>query len=155
MYTSFYGFTTEPFQNTPDLDFLFLSPNHKEALACIEYGIRQRKGFIAITGEVGVGKTIILRSYLTKVDANKQKTIYVLNPRVSFDSLLTTILKELGAEPAAGSASQKLNQLHEVLIAEYRNDHTVVLILDEVQNMPIETLESIPMLSNLETATEK
>ena len=155
MYSGFYGFTTEPFQNTPDLDFLFLSPNHKEALACIEYGIRQRKGFIAITGEAGVGKTIILRSYLTKVDANKQKTIYILNPRVSFDSLLTTILKELSAEPVAGPATQKLNQLHEVLIAEYRNDHTVVLIIDEAQNIPIETLESIRMLSNLETATEK
>src|SRR6478609_2927332 len=155
MYARFYGFTTEPFQNTPDLDFLFLSPNHKEALASIEYGIRQRKGFIAITGEVGVGKTIILRSYLTKVDANKQKTIYILNPRVSFDSVLTTILKELSAEPVAGPATQKLNQLHEALIAEYRNDHTVVLLIDEAQNIPIETLESIRMLSNLETATEK
>jgi len=155
MYARFYGFTTEPFQNTPDLDFLFLSPNHKEALASIEYGIRQRKGFIAITGEVGVGKTIILRSYLTKVDANKQKTIYILNPRVSFDSVLTTILKELSAEPVAGPATQKLNQLHEVLIAEYRNDHTVVLIIDEAQNIPIETMESIRMLSDLETAKEK
>jgi general secretion pathway protein A len=155
MYSRFYGFTTEPFQNTPDLDFLFLSPNHKEALACIEYGIRQRKGFIAITGEAGVGKTIILRSYLTKVDAQKQKTIYILNPRVSFDSVLTTILKELSAEPVAGPATQKLNQLHEVLIAEYRNDRTVVLIIDEAQNMPIETLESIRLLLNLETAKEK
>ena len=155
MYSRFYGFTTEPFQNTPDLDFLFLSPNHKEALACIEYGIQQRKGFIALTGEAGVGKTIILRSYLTKVDAQKQKTIYVLNPKLTFDSLLTTILKELSAEPVAGIAAQKLNQLHEVLIAEYRNDHTVVLIIDEAQHIPIETLESIRMLSNMETATEK
>ena len=155
MYSRFYGFTTEPFQNTPDLDFLFLSPNHKEALACIEYGIQQRKGFIAVTGEAGVGKTIILRSYLTKVDAQKQKTIYVLNPKLTFDSLLTTILKELSAEPVAGIAAQKLNQLHEVLIAEYRNDHTVVLIIDEAQHIPIETLESIRMLSNMETATEK
>ena len=155
MYSRFYGFITEPFQNTPDLDFLFLSTNHKEALACIEYGIRQRKGFIAITGEAGVGKTIILRSYLTKVDAQKQKTLYILNPRVSFDSLLTTILKELSAEPVAGPATQKLNQLHEVLIAEYRNDRTVVLIIDEAQNMPIETLESIRLLLNLETAKEK
>ena len=155
MYTRFYGFTTEPFQNTPDLDFLFLSPNHKEALACIEYGIRQRKGFIAITGEAGVGKTIILRSYLTKIDANQQKTIYILDPKVSFDTLLTNILKELSAEPVAGSTTQKLNQLHEVLIAEHRNDHTVVLIIDEAQHMPIETLESIRMLSNLETAKEK
>ena len=155
MYSRFYGFTTEPFQNTPDLDFLFLSTNHKEALACIDYGIRQRKGFLAITGEAGVGKTIILRSYLTKVDAHRQKTIYILNPRVSFDSVLTTILKELSAEPVAGPATQKLNQLHEVLIAEYRNDRTVVLIIDEAQNMPIETLEGIRLLLNLETAKEK
>ena len=107
------------------------------------------------SGEAGVGKTIILRSYLTKVDAQKQKTIYVLNPKLTFDSLLTTILKELSAEPVAGIAAQKLNQLHEVLIAEYRNDHTVVLIIDEAQHIPIETLESIRMLSNMETATEK
>src|SRR4030095_13634870 len=155
MYSRFYGFTTEPFQNTPDLDFLFLTPNHKEALASIEYGIRQRKGFIAITGEVGVGKTMILRSYLDKVVPEKQKTIYILNPKVSFDNLLSTILKELGVEAIAGPATDKLNQLHEVLIAEYRNDHTVVLLIDEAQNIPIETLESIRMLSNLETATEK
>jgi type II secretory pathway predicted ATPase ExeA len=155
MYTRFYGFTTEPFQNSPDLDFLFLTSNHKEALACIEYGISQSKGFIAITGEAGVGKTILLRSYLTKVDAQTQKTIYILNPKVTFDSLLTTILKELHAEPVAGPTSQKVNQLHEVLIAEYRNAQTVVLIIDEAQNIPIETLESIRVLSNLETATEK
>ena len=155
MYIQFYGFTKEPFKTTPDIDFLFLSPSHKEALACIEYGIRQRKGFIAITGEVGVGKTMILRSYLDKVVPEKQKTIYILNPKVSFDNLLSTILKELGVEAIAGAAMDKLNQLHEVLIAEYRNDHTVVLLIDEAQNIPIETLESIRMLSNLETATEK
>src|SRR6476660_78422 len=155
MYIQFYGFTKEPFKTTPDTDFLFLSPSHKEALACIEYGIRQRKGFIAITGEVGVGKTMILRSYLDKAGQEKQKTIYILNPKVSFDSLLSTILKELGAEAIAGQAMDKLNQLQEVLIAEYRNDHTVVLLIDEAQNIPIETLESIRMLSNLETATEK
>src|SRR5689334_14339306 len=155
MYSRFYGFTTEPFQNTPDLDFLFLSPDHKEALACLEYGINQRKVFIALTGEAGVGKTILLRSYLTKVDAATQKTIYILNPKLTFDNLLTAILKELHAEPVAGPTTQKLNQLHEVLIAEYRNDHTVVLIIDEAQNIPVETLESIRVLSNLETATEK
>ena len=153
MYIQFYGFTKEPFKTTPDIDFLFLSPSHKEALACIEYGIRQRKGFIAITGEVGVGKTMILRSYLDKVVPDQQKTIYILNLKVSFDNLLSTILRELGAETIAGQATDKLNQLHEVLIAEYRNDHTVVLLIDEAQNIPIDTLESIRMLSNLETAT--
>jgi general secretion pathway protein A len=155
MYTQFYGFTKEPFQTTPDTEFLFLSPSHREALACIEYGIRQRKGFVAITGEVGVGKTMILRSYLDKIVPEKQKTIYILNPKVTFHSLLSTILKDLGNQPLVDQATDKLNQLHEVLISEYRNDRTVVLVIDEAQNIPIETLESIRMLSNLETATEK
>jgi type II secretory pathway predicted ATPase ExeA len=155
MYIEFYGFAKEPFKTTPDVDFLFLSPSHREALSCIEYGIQQRKGFIAITGEVGVGKTMILRSYLDRVDREKQKTIYILNPKVSFDSLLSTILKELRVEAVAENAMDKLSQLQEVLIAEYRNDRTVVLLIDEAQNIPVETLENIRMLSNLETATEK
>jgi type II secretory pathway predicted ATPase ExeA len=155
MYIEFYGFVKEPFKTTPDVDFLFLSPTHREALSCIEYGIQQRKGFIAITGEVGVGKTMILRSYLDRVAREKQKTIYILNPKVSFDSLLSTILKELRVEAVAEQAMDKLSQLQEVLIAEYRNDRTVVLLIDEAQNIPVETLENIRMLSNLETATEK
>ena len=155
MYIEFYGFAKEPFKTTPDVDFLFLSPSHREALSCIEYGIQQRKGFIAITGEVGVGKTMILRSYLDRVAREKQKTIYILNPKVSFDSLLSTILKELRVETVGQQAMDKLSQLQEVLIAEYRNDRTVVLLIDEAQNIPVETLENIRMLSNLETATEK
>ncbi len=155
MYIQFYGFAKEPFKITPDVDFLFLSPSHREALSCIEYGIQQRKGFIAITGEVGVGKTMILRSYLDRVAREKQKTIYILNPKVSFDSLLSTILKELRAEAVAEQVMDKVSQLQEVLIAEYRNGRTVVLLIDEAQNIPVETLENLRMLSNLETATEK
>jgi type II secretory pathway predicted ATPase ExeA len=154
MYSRFYGFAKEPFQATPDTDFLFLSPSHKEALACLEYGIRQRKGFLALIGEVGVGKTMMIRSYLQKVDVARQKTIYILDPKVSFDSLLSTILKELEIEPV-GQASENVCQLQEALLREYRNERVVVLIIDEAQNMPVETLESIRMLSNLETSTEK
>jgi general secretion pathway protein A len=98
---------------------------------------------------------MILRSYLDRVAREKQKTIYILNPKVSFDSLLSTILKELYVEAVAQQAMDKLSQLQEVLIAEYRNDRTVVLLIDEAQNIPVETLENIRMLSNLETATEK
>ncbi len=155
MYTQFYGFTKEPFQTTPDIDLLFLSHSHQEALACLEYGIAQRKGFIAITGEVGVGKTMILRSYLQKVDQSKQKTIYLLNPVLTFDELLRSILKELGAEPLTGPITEKVGLLQDLLITEYRNHHTVVLIIDEAHNIPVQTLESIRMLSNLETSTEK
>ncbi len=117
MYIDYYGFTKQPFQTTPDADFLFLSPSHKEALASIIYGIEQRKGFIAITGEVGVGKTLILRSYLETVEKTKQKTIYIFNPRVTFESLLITILKELGVEPVSGQATEMVSQLHELSIA--------------------------------------
>jgi general secretion pathway protein A len=155
MYLDFYGFSKAPFQTTPDADFLFLSPSHQEALASIIYGIQQRKGFIAITGEVGVGKTLILRAYLKTVDTNKQKSIYIFNPRVTFEILLTTILKEFGVEPVSSQAAEMVSQLHELLIAEYRNDGTVVLVIDEAQNIPVETLEGIRMLSNLETSTEK
>jgi type II secretory pathway predicted ATPase ExeA len=155
MYLDFYGFNKAPFQTTPDADFLFLSPSHKEALASIIYGIQQKKGFIAITGEVGVGKTLILRAYLKTVDNNKQKTIYIFNPRVTFEVLLTTILKELGVEPVSPQAAEMVSQLHEFLIAEYRKDGMVVLVIDEAQNIPVETLEGIRMLSNLETSTEK
>ena len=155
MYLKYYGFMKQPFQTTPDADFLFLSPSHKEALASIIYGIEQRKGFIAITGEVGVGKTLILRSYLETVEKTKQKTIYIFNPRVTFESLLITILKELGVEPISGQATEMVSQLHELSIAEYRNGGVLVLVIDEAQNIPAETLEGIRMLSNLETSTEK
>ena len=155
MYLDFYDFRKEPFQTTPDAEFLFLSPSHKEALASIIYGIEQRKGFIAITGEVGVGKTTILRSYLESVDKRHQKTIYIFNPKVTFEHLLSTILHELGAEPVSNEATEMVNQLHEFLIAEYRKRGVVVLVIDEAQNIPPETLEGIRLLSNLETSTEK
>jgi len=155
MYLEFYGFSKAPFRTTPDADFLYSSPSHKEALAALIYGIQERKGFIAITGEVGVGKTLILRAYLKTVDNNKQKSIYIFNPGVTFETLLTTILKELGVEPVSTQAAEMVSQLHELLIAEYRNEGMVVLVIDEAQNIPVETLEGIRMLSNLETSTEK
>lgn len=154
MYIHFYGLTKEPFQTTPDVDFLFLSPSHKEALASIIYGIQQKKGFIAITGEVGVGKTTILRSYLETAD-RKQKTIYLYNPKVTFARVLITILNGLGVEPVSGEAAAMVSQLHELLMAEHHAGGMVVLVVDEAQNMPVETLEAIRMLSNLETSKEK
>jgi general secretion pathway protein A len=98
---------------------------------------------------------MILRSYLQNADKDKQKTIYIMNPKLTFDRLLNTVLKELGVEPVSGQPTEMVSQLHEFLIEEYRNDRTVVLMIDEAQNMPVETLENIRMLSNLETSTEK
>ncbi|MGD9851743.1 MAG: AAA family ATPase [Nitrospirales bacterium] len=155
MYLSFYGLKKEPFHTTPDPNFLYLSPTHKEALGAIIYGIEQRKGFISITGEVGVGKTTIIRAYLERPTTRTQKTIYIFNPVVSFHALLTTIFRSLEVEPRQNDLPEMVNQLHEILISEYRANSTVVLVIDEAQNMPVETLENLRMLSNLETVADK
>jgi general secretion pathway protein A len=160
MYLDFYHFRAEPFHITSDPEFLYLSPSHKEALGAIVYGIGQRKGFVAISGEVGVGKTTILRAYLEGADLfprqGEQKIIYIFNANISFRGLLHTICKELDrVPPPAGKVYELVNFLQLVLIEEYRQGSTVVLVIDEAQNMPLETLENLRMLSNLETSREK
>jgi general secretion pathway protein A len=155
MYQDFYRLKREPFHITPNPEFLFLSPSHKQALGSIVYGVRNRKGFIVITGEVGVGKTTILRSYLEGVAKQKTKVIYIFNTNVSFKNLLKTIYKELGLDPQSGDIVEMLNDLYQILMEEYRQGNTVLLIADEAQNMPIETLENLRMLSNLETSNDK
>ncbi len=155
MYQDFYRLKKEPFHITPNPEFLFLSPSHKQALGSIVYGVRNRKGFIVITGEVGVGKTTILRSYLEGVAKQKTKVIYIFNTNVSFKNLLKTIYKELGLDAKTGDIVEMLNDLYQILMEEYKQGNTVLLIADEAQNMPIETLENLRMLSNLETSNDK
>jgi general secretion pathway protein A len=155
MYQDFYRLRKEPFHITPDPEFLFLSPSHKQALGSIVYGVRNRKGFVVITGEVGVGKTTILRSYLEGVAKQKTKVVYIFNANVSFRNLLKTIYKELGLDAKTGDTVEMLNDLYQILMEEYRQGNTVLLIVDEAQNMPVETLENLRMLSNLETSKDK
>jgi len=155
MYANYYHLRKAPFHITPDPEFLFLSPSHKEALGSIIYGVGQKKGFVLISGEVGVGKTTILRSYLEDVDRSTLKIIYIFNSNVSFQGLLKTIHQELGVIVPTDDVYEMVNQLHCALIEEYKKGITVVLIIDEAQNMPVETLENIRMLSNLETSTDK
>ena len=155
MYLRFYHLKKEPFNVTPDPEFLFLSPGNREALASIIYGVENRKGFVVITGEVGVGKTTILRSYLKKADKEHLKIVFLFNPNVSFKGLLKVIFSDLGLNPGTDDVFEMVNRLHHLLIEEYRQSNNVVLIVDEVQNMPVETLENLRMLSNLETSTEK
>ena len=154
MYREFYRLSDEPFRVTPDPDFLFLADQYKEALAAIVYGIAKRKGFVCISGEVGVGKTTILRSYLSSVENNGVTFVYIFNPKVSFAVLMRTILRDLHLS-TDGDVAEMVERLHEHLIACYRDGKTVVLFIDEAQNMPVDTLENMRMLSNLETATEK
>ena len=155
MYLSYYGLKKEPFHTTPDPSFLFLSPQHKEALGAIIYGIEKRKGFIAIIGEVGVGKTTILRAYLERKASKRQKIVYIFNPVLSYHGLLTAIFRSLEIVPRNDDVTEMVNQLHEALILEYQAGGTVVLAIDEAQNMPMETLENLRMISNLESSTDK
>jgi general secretion pathway protein A len=155
MYEKFYNFTKEPFHITPDPRFLYLSERHKQALSSIIYGIEKRKGFVAITGGVGVGKTIIIRAYLEKATNAGLKVIYLFHANVSFEDLVRTIYREFELEPATTDLIEMVDGLHLALIELYRQGKTVVIIIDEAQNMPIETLENLRMLSNLETPTEK
>jgi len=151
MYMSFYRMAAEPFGITPDPRFLFLSPAHREALAALVYGVSQRKGFISIIGEVGTGKTIILRSFLERVDPTKTTAIYLLNPLASFEQILDEILPP----EFTGSTQDRFRTLQEWLIEEYRQGRNVVVVIDEAQRMAPSTLEKLRLLSNLETAEHK
>ena len=155
MYSRFYRMTKEPFHVTPNPEFLFLSPSHKEALASLIYGVSKGKGFIVITGEVGVGKTTVLRSYLEKIDQRFHRIIYIFNSNLSFKGLLDTIYKELDLERNTDDEVEMVNDLHRLMIEEYKQSRRLVLLIDEAQNMPVKTLENLRMLSNLETSTEK
>lgn len=155
MYLEHYNLDREPFHITPDPAFLFLSESHKQALATIIYGIEKKKGFMAVTGAVGVGKTLILRTYLDNHTDGNTKIIYVYNSNTSFEDLIETICQDENIEVVPGNITKTVRNLHLFLAGEYRAGRTVVLIVDEAQNMPVKTLENLRMLSNLETAQDK
>ncbi len=155
MYCQRFRLTKNPFHVTPDPEFLYQSPTHREALASIVYGIDERKGFIAVTGEVGVGKTTILRAYMERADREKNRIIYLFNANITFKGLIVTLCRELGVSAETEDYFDLVPRLHEALIEEYRNGRNTVLIIDEAQNMPVDTLENLRMLSNLETTRDK
>lgn len=155
MYLNFYNLVGEPFGITPDPAFLFLSPTHKEAIGAVLYGIEMRKGFVLITGEVGTGKTTVVRSCLQSLDREEVKPVYIFDPNISFAALLRTILKELQIVSQTGEVHEMVQELLAFLIREYRVGRNVVLVLDEAQNTPIDALENLRLLSNLETSEDK
>jgi general secretion pathway protein A len=155
MYLDFYLLKKEPFHVTPDPEFLFLSPSHKAALRTLVYGVEERQGFVALLGEVGLGKTTILRSYLKQVDQSQLKPIHLLHPKLSFRELLHMLCQECGLEGTTENIGETITRLHHVLIGEYQQGRNVALLVDEAQHMPLETLEQLLLLSNLETSKQK
>jgi general secretion pathway protein A len=155
-YGDFYGFRSAPFHITPDPALLFPTETHRAALGAIEYGISAGKGFIVVTGEVGVGKTTVLRSCLDALDPRKIKVIYLFNPALSTSELYAEILDEFDVTlPPTSSTSETLRTLQRTLLAVNRDGIQVVLAVDEAQRMPEDTLEGLRILSNLETHRSK
>jgi general secretion pathway protein A len=154
MYLAFYGLNEKPFSTTPDPRFLFLTPGHREALAQLVYGVKEQKGFIALTGEVGTGKTTLVRSLLQRLDGNTAVAL-IANAALSFDGILEYMLEDLGITKGEQSTAQRLLALNHFLVERQRAGQDTLLILDEAQNLDTETLEQIRLLSNFETSTQK
>lgn len=156
MYEQFYGLSQNPFNVTPNPEFLFLGKNHREALAQLLYGVREKKGFIVITGEVGTGKTTLLHYLLEKLEGNNHtKTAFLFNPKLTVQDFLQYILKDLGVRVQGQTKGEHLHHLHRYLLNAYRKDERVVLIVDEAQGLNPDLLEEVRLLSNLETSKSK
>ncbi|MDD4879018.1 MAG: AAA family ATPase [Candidatus Omnitrophica bacterium] len=154
MYESFFGLKERPFNVTADPNFLFFSKKHREAFDHLIYGIKERKGFLEITGEIGTGKTTLCRALLGQLDKNT-KTAFILNSNLPEMQLLLAIVTDLGLEVKPKTKINLLTELNRFLIAELKAGSNVVLIIDEAQNLKAAQLEQIRLLSNLETDKEK
>jgi general secretion pathway protein A len=157
MYTSFFGLQEKPFAITPDPRYLYLSERHAEALAHLMYGINEAGGFIQLTGEVGTGKTTVIRSLLEQLPGHADVAL-ILNPRVTPAEFLLTICEELHIhvpESGRGSTKTLMDLIGRQLLDTHARGRRVVLIVDEAQNLSAETLEQVRLLTNLETATTK
>ena len=157
MYLSFFGLLEKPFAITPDPRYLYLSARHAEALAHLMYGINEAGGFVQLTGEVGTGKTTIIRSLLAQTPKNAEIAL-ILNPRMTAPEFLLTICEELGIgvpDEATGSRKDLVDILNHYLLRAHANGRRIVLVVDEAQNLAPEVLEQVRLLTNLETNTQK
>jgi general secretion pathway protein A len=156
MYEQFYGLNENPFSVTPNPQYVYLGENHREALAQLLYGVREKKGFIVITGEVGTGKTTLLHYLLNKMsESNHARTAFLFNPKLTVRDFIQYILRDLGIDATRGTKTDYLQILHQYLLDAYQKNENVVLIVDEAQGLNPELLEEIRLLSNFETSTSK
>lgn len=155
MYTEFYGLKEKPFNLTPDPRFFFLSEHHRGAFEHLLYGIKEREGFILITGEVGTGKTTLCRALLDKIESQATDSALILNPMFSEHELLQCILSDFGIPSQASTKKELLDNLNRFLLNQQAANRNSILIIDEAQNLPLPVLEEIRILSNLETEKEK
>lgn len=157
MYTSFFGLAEKPFAITPDPRYLYLSERHAEALAHLLYGINESGGFIQLTGEVGTGKTTVVRTLLSRVPHHADVAV-ILNPRITPVEFLLTICEELGlaiAEADRDSVKQMVDALNRRLLNAHAEGRRIIVLVDEAQNLSIDVLEQVRLLTNLETPTQK
>jgi general secretion pathway protein A len=154
MYENYYGFKELPFNVTPDPRFLYRSESHRDALAYITYGVFQKKGFIAVTGEVGVGKTTVVNAFIDLFQPSLE-VAFVFSTLFPFDQLLYLICNDFGIDAENMNKAQMLLALNRFLISQYESNRNTLLIIDEAQNLSPEVLEELRMLSNLETRDRK
>ena len=154
MYLDYYGLTEPPFDITPNPRFLFYSAKHREAFNHLLYGIRERKGFVQLTGEVGAGKTTLCRAMLEQLDGS-YSTALILNPVMSADELMKAIAIEFGLNIKGMDRLETVQQINHFLLDHVHQGKDTVLIVDEAQDLTDDLLEQVRLLSNLETDNRK
>lgn len=155
MYHEFFQLSKPPFNNTPDPAFFYASPDHEEALATMHFGVQQRRGFVLVTGEVGSGKTLLVRMLMERLGASASVAV-VDRPPVDEQELLTGVCNRLGVRARNNSSFNELiGQLERFLVARNASGRLCVVVIDEAQSLSMAALEQLRMLGNLETATEK
>jgi general secretion pathway protein A len=155
MYKKFFGLRESPFNVNPDPRYLYLTRQIREALACLMYGIQTRKGFVLLTGEVGTGKTTIVNKFLEWSRGESISTAFMFNPRLSEMDFFDFMMADFGITCDSTRKSRTLIKLNQWLLEQYQRGSRAVLIVDEAQNLSVEMLEEIRLLTNLETSTEK
>jgi len=158
MYAAYFGLKENPFKLTPEPRYLFLSEPHRDVLLYLAYGIKERKGFVLISGGIGTGKTTICRTLLNLLDSHPSvETALIFNTAISDLELLEAIVKEFGIEIPRETGTKKayVDALNDFLLKNFAVGKNAVLLIDEAQNLSHSVLEQIRMLSNLETEKEK